>query len=292
MTFLRFLACASALACFVGNRAHARADDMSKDACVEAHSQGQDAREQGRVTLARKLFLSCAQSSCPALVQGDCARFADELERYQPWLSFAARDTQGHDLPDTAVYLDEALLITRLDEGRPHEVDPGRHVVRFSHAGRDQVVTVIVGSGEKGRTIVGTFDLVKALPSASASAELSRSAAPSRPRPLAPRLLMGAGAVVAVTGVALAVTGLLRVPANCSLSSHDCAAPPGDKTLDDASKAVRLNNIGWAIGGIGLAALVGGTVWYVKGLRGERQERVLAPWFSPASAGLSLRGRM
>ena len=58
-----------------------RAGDLTKEECVDAHSKGQDAKEQGKISLARKLFLTCAQSSCPNLVQGDCARFADELSR-------------------------------------------------------------------------------------------------------------------------------------------------------------------------------------------------------------------
>ncbi len=295
MTCARIIATlhAAMIACILGGAAPAAAaDEMSKEACVEAHSQGQDAREQGKLSLARKLFLTCAQSSCPALVQSDCARFADELERYQPSLSFAARDGRGNDLPDTSVYLDEALIATRLDDGRPREVDPGRHVVRFSHGGRDQVVAIVVGSGEKGRTIVGTFDLGPAAPASGASSEPSTASAPRRRRSLGPRLMLGAAAAVTATGIVLAVTGLVRVPSNCSLSSHDCAAPPGDKSLDEASKAVRLSNVGWSIGGIGAAALAGGLMWYAKDAKGERRERIVAPWFAPSAAGAQLRGRL
>src|SRR5262245_19245252 len=84
----------------------AAADAISKEQCIDAHSRGQDAQEQGKITLARKLFLTCAQSSCPVLVQGDCARFVDDLSRLQSSLTFVARDAQGVDLPDTAVYID------------------------------------------------------------------------------------------------------------------------------------------------------------------------------------------
>src|SRR5690606_26319916 len=93
--------------------ATALADEASKEQCLESHSRGQDAKQQGKVTLARKLFMTCAQASCPSLVQSDCARFADELERVQPSLSFAARDGRGNDLPDTTVYVDGGLVLTR-----------------------------------------------------------------------------------------------------------------------------------------------------------------------------------
>src|SRR5262249_25891756 len=120
-------------------------------------SRGQDAKDQGKLTLARKLFLTCAQSSCPQLVSSDCARFADDLGRLQPTVIFAARDGSGADLPDTTVYIDDALVATRRDDGRPHDIDPGKHVVKFSNGDRTQTMTVIIGAGEQGRTIVASF---------------------------------------------------------------------------------------------------------------------------------------
>src|SRR5258707_12676559 len=111
-----------AIALVTAAGATAAADDGlttgSKEACIDAHSKGQDAKEQGKISLARKLFLSCAQAQCPSLVQGDCARFADELARTQPTLSFVARDASGADLPDTTIYIDGVLTVTRLDDGK------------------------------------------------------------------------------------------------------------------------------------------------------------------------------
>src|SRR5262245_57580496 len=110
VTFMIVCALASLLSSPV-----ASAEPLSKEQCVEAHGRGQDAREQGKITLARKLFMTCAQASCPALVQGDCARFTDDLMRQQSSLTFVARDAQGADLPDTTVYVDDQLVATRLD---------------------------------------------------------------------------------------------------------------------------------------------------------------------------------
>ncbi|HWE28728.1 MAG TPA: hypothetical protein VHB97_12045, partial [Polyangia bacterium] len=131
--------------------------DLTKEQCVDAHSRGQDAKEAGHISLARKLFLQCAQSACPQIVQGDCARFADELNRLQPSVTLAARDSNGADLPDTTVYIDDVLVATRLDDGRPHDVDPGKHVFKFSNGGRDEVVTMVIGSGEQGRSVIAMF---------------------------------------------------------------------------------------------------------------------------------------
>src|SRR5262249_44494284 len=116
-----------------------------------------DARQAGQITEARKLALSCAQSACPSLIQADCSRIAEDLERMQPTLSFAARDSAERDLPDTTVYVDGALVTSKLADGKTYEVDPGPHKCLFIHADREIVSNVVVSQGEKARPIVVTF---------------------------------------------------------------------------------------------------------------------------------------
>jgi hypothetical protein len=246
----------------------AAAGDLTKEECLDAHSKGQDAKEQGKISLARKLFLTCAQSSCPNLVQGDCARFADDLGRLQPTISFAARDSNGADLPDTTVYVDGVLLVTRID-GEPHDVDPGNHTVKFTNAGHDQVLTVVVGSGEKGRTIVGTFQAPEQAKPATTTA--TTAGIPGRPVKAEPKTmhapaskyLIAAGGLATLAGAGLGFYGYSKIPANCSLSTHECAAPPGDAAFGKASSAVKDVDIGMIVGGVGIAALAGGLVWYM-----------------------------
>jgi hypothetical protein len=276
------------------------AADPSKEACIEAHSRGQDAREQGKLSLARKLFLACAQASCPALVQGDCARFADDLARLQPTLSFVARDAGGHDLPDTTVYVDDVLVATRLDDGKAHDVDPGGHTVRFSHAGKDQIVTIVVGAGEKGRTVSATFGapagglLVTGArsPGTPLGNPGPRGPAPSPARPAGAKVLVGIGATLALGGGTLGVVGLLRVPRTCSIGTHECAAPPGDPSLEAAGRAITLANIGFVAASVGVAATVGGLLWYVKGAKPSGERNLVAPWLTPDAAGIAVSGRL
>lgn len=277
--------------------ASAAADDVSKEACIEAHSKGQDAKDQGKISLARKLFLSCAQSQCPSLVQGDCARFADELTRTQPTLAFTARDAAGADLPDTTVYIDGVLTVTRLDDGRAHDVDPGAHTIKFVHGTKEQAVTVVVGAGEKGRTVATTFSDIGVAAQAAATAKdpvkpVKRSA-PRVTHPAGAKILIGLGGVLVVGGGALGVLGLMRVPDNCSVSSHQCAAPPGDKSFSDASSAIEMSNIGWISAGVGLAAVAGGMVWYIGGKKSAKEENVVAaPWVTSDSAGFAVMGKL
>ncbi len=99
------------------------------------------------------------------------------------------------------------------------------------------------------------------------------------------------GGVLAVGGGAIGLIGLSRVPSNCTVSTHQCAAPPGDESFDKASSAIRMSNIGWIAAGVGVAAVAGGFVWYFQGEKTTRSEKLVAPWFTPESAGLAAIGR-
>jgi hypothetical protein len=271
----------------------AYAGELSKDECVDAHGRAQDAKEQGKLTLARKLFLTCAQTSCPQLVSNDCARFADDLGRMQPSVSLSARDGGGNDLPDTTVYIDDALIATRLDDGRPHDVDPGKHVIKFTNAGHDQVVTIVIGAGEQGRSVAAVFGP----PKGAANRPGSPAAAPTpeKPKdthPTGSAALMYGGIAVTVVGAAFGTFELTRVPSQCSISTNQCAAAPGDPVFSDAQSAVHLANIGWIVTGVGLAAAIGGTIWYVTGTKhGETKEHfAIAPYATPDGAGFAVGG--
>ena len=208
-------------------------------------------------------------------------------------------DGSGADLPDTTVYNDEMLVATRLDDGRPHDVDPGKHTVRFTNAGRDQTVTVVIGAGEQGRTVVASFGadphVHAGTPSSTAkTAAPAHAAEPSVTHPTGAKVLLIGGAALALGAGAFGTFELLRVPAGCSISDHQCAAAPGDAVFADAQRAVNLANIGWAITGVGLAAVVGGAIWYVKGAKtSESKEHfAIVPWIGGGTGGLVLTGAM
>jgi hypothetical protein len=294
MTTVRHAASIALLAACMLSSTVGSADTVTKDQCIDAHSRGQDAREQGRISLARKLFLSCAQSACPALVQGDCARFADDLMRQQSSLTFAARDAQGSDLPDTAVYVDDALIVTRLDDGKPHDVDPGRHTIRFSSGGKDQSLTIVVGTGEKGRAVVATFATINPI-AASAARQPTLTAEPAARtvHPSGALAVVIGGALATATGGALAVVGVRSVPSICSVSSGHCTAPPGDPVFQDAKAGMQLVNIGIVVGAVGAAALGGGLYWYFAKARTVRESptRVVTPMITSDTAGIAFSGQ-
>jgi hypothetical protein len=269
----------------------AEAAGPTKDECLDAHGKGQDAREAGQLAQAGKLFLRCADAACPDLVRNDCARFADEIDRLQPTVTFAARDGAQRDLPDTAVYVDGALVAAHLGDGKAHDVDPGRHEVRFVHAGKETVLEVVVSQGEKARALVGTFTVAPA--PAPAMALEPHPETPSRARPAGPLIPLGLGAAAALAGGALIAVGLAKLPAGCSLATHECAAPPGDATFARAGSAVNLVNTGGIAGGAGLLVLGGSLAWYLAApSRPARTGARLSPWIGRDGAGLALTGSL
>ncbi len=272
----------------------AHAEPPSKEECVAAHSRGQDERSAGHLALARQQFLRCAQGACPRVVQEDCARFADDLARTLPSLTFAARDDAGADLPDTRVFVDDRLVAERLDDGAAHDVDPGRHVIRFVHDGRARELTVVVAMGEQARAVVARFDAPPApAPAPTATAPALRPAPPAPPssprrvRPGGARLVIGAGTVLMLGGAAQAWYELGQQPPGCSLDRHTCAAPPGDPVFDRASAAVRWFDVGVGVGVVGAVAAVAGVAWYVGGARTERPRVAIAPWLGGDAVGLA-----
>lgn len=270
------------------------AAEVSKEACLTAHGRGQDAQELGKLSLARKLFLTCAQSACPALVRDECAREVDELARTLPTLSFAARDRGGADLPATTVYVDDILTATRLDDGKAYEVDPGKHVVKFVHGGTDQVVTIVVGSGEKGRSVVATFgtpaSVVEPLGVTSQPMTATQPVRPAKrdePSRGGPKVVMALGGIIAVGGATLSVIGFVRIPSRCSFSTHECAASPGDPVFGQAASAVRLSNLGMLTAAVGMTAVTAGIVWYLASEPSKKERRVVAPWITPEAGGMA-----
>ena len=269
--------------------AHAARAAAPKDECVEAHSRGQDQREKGQLTRARSTFLACAQSSCPALIQGDCARFGEELDRLVPSVSFGARDARSGDLPGTSVFVDDVLMATRLDDGKSYDLDPGKHVIRFVHDGKDSTLRVVLNQGEKGRTLVATFADINAQ-----TKEVAEPVVQQPKRPALPLVVAGLGAAGLATGVVLMAIGLHDVPSQCSVSTRDCAAPPGDKAFEEANHGVNMANMGLGVGLAGTAVLAGSLIWYfTQPLTPPTQSArasLVTPWVGQGSGGMSFQG--
>jgi hypothetical protein len=258
----------------------------TKEECLREHSAGQDEREAGRLVEARDSFATCSNPACPALVQSDCANYGEQLAQLVPSVSFAARDAQANDLPDTAVYIDDQLVAGRLDHGQSYELNPGRHRVRFEHAGRIVELRIVINQGEKGRTLIASFaDEPKVAPPRGRATTPDLQLKPAKPsRSSTPLWLAATGGALAVGGGVLAGVGLSRIPDNCSLSTHQCAAPPGDPAFSDARTGVTLANVGMAAGATGVVLAVTSLIWY---LAAEPESPSRAAFFDGATGAFA-----
>ena len=264
----------------------------TKEECIDAHVRGQELRNQNQVSRARTTFLTCANAACPQLVQADCARFADELEKLVSSLTFSARDDQGVDLPDTQVFVDDNQVAARLDTGAPFEVDPGPHTVRFVHDGKTVVHPIVVDEGEKARHIAATFGDQNNSATSTAVAQHGKPKE-EESRPILPLVVTGVGAAAVVTGLVLTFVGFGKVPDGCSTSSHQCMAAPGTTTFNDAKSGVKLANAGIGTTIAGGAVVAGGLIWYFM----QPTEKTtttgglhVSPWAGGNSGGLSAFG--
>jgi hypothetical protein len=129
------------------------------DECVDASDRGQLARDRGGLIEARELFVRCARSECPAVMQRDCAEWLTSVESRLPSIVLRARDRRGRDVVDVGVYLDDEKIADRLD-GRAITLDPGAHTLRFAHATAPAIEQrLLVAEGDKGRRVEVTLAL-------------------------------------------------------------------------------------------------------------------------------------
>jgi hypothetical protein len=122
-------------------------------ACVKASEEGQGQRDEGKYRAARKSFSECTRDGCPAVVVKFCAGWLQQMDDAMPSIVLGARDEKGRDLADVTVTLDGAQIASRLD-GRPIDVDPGEHVLRFEREHASPVEQkLILRAGEKARVV-------------------------------------------------------------------------------------------------------------------------------------------
>jgi hypothetical protein len=137
--------------------AHAGAQ-VTKGQCIQANTDAQTFRREGRFAEARKELEMCSSSSCPSLVSADCIKRLDELESAQPTVVFNVVDGAGRDLNEVKVTLDGAVLLDKL-EGVAVGVDLGEHTLTFSAPNRPSVSQKLVfRQGEKSRIVRITME--------------------------------------------------------------------------------------------------------------------------------------
>lgn len=137
---------------FAGGPAHA-ADD--RETCASAADQAQQLRDEGKYRRAREQMLICARDVCPAPIKRDCLEWLSSLEQVAPTIVISAKDGNS-DVTDVKVSMDGTSITERLD-GKPFPVDLGEHVIKFEYQGKQKEEKVLIGAGQKVRTISVQF---------------------------------------------------------------------------------------------------------------------------------------
>lgn len=167
----------------------ARADVTEQ--CIAAADVAQRARRAGHLAEAEEAAISCAQSSCPAPIASDCKTWLAQIEAARPSIVVHAT-IDGADTSNVVVSVDGKTATTSLD-GRPLDIDPGEHTLRFDAKGLAPVTQhVLIAEGERARTIDAAF---------------TTPPAPEWHVPVVSWILGGVGVAAAGTGVGFWVAG-------------------------------------------------------------------------------------
>jgi hypothetical protein len=144
----------------------ARADE--REQCASAADQAQQLRDEGKYRRAREQLIICARDACPAPIKRDCLEWLSQIESTAPTVVFGAKEGTK-DLSDVKVSVDGAAVTDRLD-GKPVQMDLGKHTVKFEYQGQTKEEDIIVGAGQKNRNVTVTFT-ASAGPTAPAASE-------------------------------------------------------------------------------------------------------------------------
>ena len=166
----------------LGSSAPVALAETPKEACLASADQGQSLRDDGKYSLAREQFQTCARPECPKLVHDQCTEWLRQLDDSTPTVVFAAKDDQGGDASSARVLVDGRPVPTGID-GKPVSLDPGAHDIRFERDTPSQSVAlhVVLRTGEKNREIAGQFPAAEVTPSVAESPGPGASNPPQTP---------------------------------------------------------------------------------------------------------------
>ena len=254
--------------CLFGQGVTARVQASSraeKKACVAASTQGQTARDEGRLLEARTFLLACARDACPRAVRKSCGAWLGELDRRTPSVLIRVTDAWEDEVTDARASIDGARVVL---DGRPIALDPGQHVVAVTAPGGGAAGRkFVLAENEKSRVVSVHLRLPtesRAVPvEPPAPQAIAAPPVPGR-RSLPPRgawILggVGVGALVTATGFGIAALGQRRELA------RTCAPDAGgDGCTESQMKPAKRNaHIADVTLGMGVGAVLGAAAWSV-----------------------------
>jgi hypothetical protein len=285
----------------------ASAAGVTKDQCIDANTQAQSSRRDGKFDAARTQLRTCADPACPAIIRDDCTRRLDDLEKAQPTIIFDAKDGSGHDLVAVTVTVDGQPFATKL-EGRGMRVDAGAHTFVFTVPGQPDVQkSYVIKEGEKDRqerVIIGAAAAPVPVPAPAPAP--APAALPSTPPDQSSEGGMGTRKKIGiaiggagVVGLAVGgVFGFLTISA-AGKQKTDCASPINCANYPQASSDHStaqtdgmISNVAFIAGGALLAA--GAVLFFLPNPSTTEAppaaRLVVTPSVSPGGGGLFVLG--
>lgn len=245
----------------------ARADRQTQ--CIEDFERAQRTRKSGKLLQARGEFRACADPSCPSMLRKDCTDALAELGTAIPSVRVKLEDEKGNELGGFSLEIDGA----RVEVGaEPIELDPGRHSLVFSSAGKSVEKTVTLRSGDVAVPVIAAFPAPEQAPEAPATA--TSSGPPALAYVLGGVALVGAAGFV---GFGLAGRSTERCKGSCS-----------EDEIDTLHRQYLLADVS-----LGVALISGGVAgWLFLGSRGGTESTRTRPWvgLAPSRSGAVVGG--
>ncbi len=261
-------------------------DAGSKPACMASYEQAQRLRLHGQLRAAKHAALSCSQASCPVALREDCTIWLTELQRSTPTVVISAQDSQGHDLTDVRVWMDDEMLRDGLTGGAT-DVDPGTHRFKLAtRAGLTAQREALIKQAEKDRPLAFTLgaEPPPQVPPAASTHVVSAQPAEhseSWASPTSAFVIGGLGVACLLVGGIFA----LRTRSQWNLRNEHCPGGACDADAvaasDDAHRSAWIANVAVGVGLVGVGV---GTVLLVT----ASSPRPDAPSPSASLRGLAL----
>ncbi len=251
--------------------------------CAGAYESAQTERRDGHLKAAREHAKTCSQERCNPAIVAECIELYETIGKEIPSIVLAARQAGGGYLAEVSVEMDGEPIVERLD-GKPVELDPGMHQLRFSVPGREPIeLSHVALVGDRNRVVEVVFGEAEAPPtSAPSDPGLPPPAATPEDRgiPLASYILAGASVVSFGAFAYLRITGIQDHDELESSCSPGCDPEEVDEIRDKFTYS-------YYAAGLGAATLAAATIVYftVSGPSDDAEAKIgLAPTRSGASA--------
>ncbi len=220
----------------------------AKMMCARAYESAQRARKEGSLIEAKKQAITCAQSTCPAVLSSDCVNWTQELESSIPSHVFELLDGHGKPVAESSVSVDGGEFVA--NSGHSIQLDPGTHrAILRAQDGNEVEVDFVSRAGQRNVLIQAS------LPTTAVEQKKSSASFPASV-PTASWLFGGVGVI------GLGAFGVLGALGVSEQNSIECSPSPlCDRDKGDAAKSLYLAaDISLAVGVVALAT---GVTWWL-----------------------------